>query len=518
MRPPPLAKPPANGCLRCSSWPPQSELATAAISSPHPASADQISDAKAQAAAITAKIQATEAQIAALTGQVKSADYQLSQLNSQIAANQAEMHQGPGRGGRRTRASSAPRPSADYTSSGTTNQVTQMFSSNPNTSDIRSEYSSIATGNVTTTIDNLHTAQSQLQATQSALQQQQSQQTATRNSLQASESQATALANQDQATLNSVNANIQNLVPSSRRPRPQRPRPPPRPRSTPSWPPPSGPSPPPRQLAASGISAGGVTTAAPSGPPPPVASGAAGAVQAAESQVGVPYVWGGDTPAGFDCSGLVMWAYAQAGVGLPRTSGAQYAATTHIALADIEPGDLLFYGPGGSRARGHVRRRGLDDRGALHRGLGLDHRRAHRRRIRRCRPGRLTTQRRPTPSPTSASDRPLRPLRTTSRSFGDQRRSWPVVDQPWSWAARLPGGAVRRLPPARGPGGRPKRNANASRPAWITMASPLASPDRHSTTASATDRRGDEGEPALLQHLAGRRRRAVCRRCSGTPR
>jgi peptidoglycan DL-endopeptidase CwlO len=79
-----------------------------------------------------------------------------------------------------------------------------------------------------------------------------------------------------------------------------------------------------------------------------VASGAAGAVQAAESQVGVPYVWGGDTPAGFDCSGLVMWSYAQAGVGLPRTSGAQYDATTHIPLAEIQPGDLLFYGPGGS--------------------------------------------------------------------------------------------------------------------------------------------------------------------------
>ena len=64
--------------------------------------------------------------------------------------------------------------------------------------------------------------------------------------------------------------------------------------------------------------------------------------------IGVPYVWGGSSPAGFDCSGLVEWAYAQVGIGLPHYSGGQYDDTTHIPLADIEPGDLLFYGPGGS--------------------------------------------------------------------------------------------------------------------------------------------------------------------------
>jgi cell wall-associated NlpC family hydrolase len=70
---------------------------------------------------------------------------------------------------------------------------------------------------------------------------------------------------------------------------------------------------------------------------------AATAVAAAESQVGVPYVWGGSTPGqGFDCSGLVMWSYAQAGVSLPHYSGAQYADTTHISMSDLEPGDLVF--------------------------------------------------------------------------------------------------------------------------------------------------------------------------------
>ena len=71
-------------------------------------------------------------------------------------------------------------------------------------------------------------------------------------------------------------------------------------------------------------------------------------MQAAEREIGVPYVWAGASPSGFDCSGLVAWSYAQVGISLPHFSGAQFASTTHISMADIAPGDLLFYGPGGS--------------------------------------------------------------------------------------------------------------------------------------------------------------------------
>ena len=68
------------------------------------------------------------------------------------------------------------------------------------------------------------------------------------------------------------------------------------------------------------------------------------AVQAAESQLGVPYVWGGDSPStGFDCSGLVQWAWGQAGVSIPRTTEAQWAALAHVPLNALEPGDLLYY-------------------------------------------------------------------------------------------------------------------------------------------------------------------------------
>ncbi len=78
---------------------------------------------------------------------------------------------------------------------------------------------------------------------------------------------------------------------------------------------------------------------------------AAQAVQAAMSQTGTPYKYGGDGPGGFDCSGLTMWAYAQAGVKLPHYSFDQFAMGEPVQRDAIQPGDLVFFdtaGPGAS--------------------------------------------------------------------------------------------------------------------------------------------------------------------------
>jgi cell wall-associated NlpC family hydrolase len=73
------------------------------------------------------------------------------------------------------------------------------------------------------------------------------------------------------------------------------------------------------------------------------------AANTAARMVGVPYRYGGRGPEGFDCSGLVHYAYQQAGIAVPRTSGAQLSASTPIDFPDAGPGDLLFF-----RHRGKV--------------------------------------------------------------------------------------------------------------------------------------------------------------------
>lgn len=70
---------------------------------------------------------------------------------------------------------------------------------------------------------------------------------------------------------------------------------------------------------------------------------AAAAVVAVRQALGRPYVWGANGPAGFDCSGLMQWAYARAGVSLPRTSQAQRYAGHMVPLSAARPGDLVVY-------------------------------------------------------------------------------------------------------------------------------------------------------------------------------
>ncbi|WP_406446114.1 NlpC/P60 family protein [Streptomyces sp. NBC_01613] len=75
----------------------------------------------------------------------------------------------------------------------------------------------------------------------------------------------------------------------------------------------------------------------------PASARAAAAIAAARSALGMPYIWGATGPSGFDCSGLMQWSYAQAGVHLPRTSQEQRYAGRQIPLSQARPGDLVVY-------------------------------------------------------------------------------------------------------------------------------------------------------------------------------
>ncbi len=67
------------------------------------------------------------------------------------------------------------------------------------------------------------------------------------------------------------------------------------------------------------------------------------ALQAAITREGDPYVWGAAGPGQFDCSGLVVWAYAQEGIALPHYTGSLWNSGVHVARNDLEPGDLVFF-------------------------------------------------------------------------------------------------------------------------------------------------------------------------------
>ncbi len=97
-----------------------------------------------------------------------------------------------------------------------------------------------------------------------------------------------------------------------------------------------------RGLPVSAGSAGAIAISSSDGPGLTVAQTRA-FLTAALSRVGLPYVWGGSGPNVFDCSGLVQWSMRQAGIVMPRVAVDQAQTGPRIPLADLEPGDLLFY-------------------------------------------------------------------------------------------------------------------------------------------------------------------------------
>ncbi len=91
------------------------------------------------------------------------------------------------------------------------------------------------------------------------------------------------------------------------------------------------------------IPAGRVPSGSPSGAGAMTTVQLGAALRAAESARGRPYVWGAAGPASFDCSGLVQWAFAQAGVSMPRVAADQARTGPAVPVSQLAPGDLLFY-------------------------------------------------------------------------------------------------------------------------------------------------------------------------------
>jgi peptidoglycan DL-endopeptidase CwlO len=310
-----------------------------------PAAGDAISDAKAKAAAIEAQLTQAQDQMSALSQQYDAAQYHLSQINSSISTTKANVVADQSQVSK-DRSTLSKAAVANYISDGTAAAQNPIFSGNEQTLGATDTYNKVAEGDISLAVANLHTAENSLNSQVSQLQDEQSQaqtqvtaeQSAVSQNAQAIASQKNALSQEQGQIAQLVQEQQQQEAAAAAKAAQE------------------------RQQAAQAAAtvtaapshaAGGASSAALSqAAPPPSSPGGAGALQAAESQIGVPYVWGGESPKGsaspgFDCSGLTSWSWGQVGVGLPHFSGAQMGDSTPVPISDLQPGDLLFYGPGG---------------------------------------------------------------------------------------------------------------------------------------------------------------------------
>jgi cell wall-associated NlpC family hydrolase len=321
-------------------------LSSTVLGLARPVAADQISDAKAKAAAIEAQLTQAQNQMSALSQQYDAAKYHLGQITSSIQTTKSNIATDV-QTVSKDKSTLAKAAVANYITNGTASTQNPIFSGNQQTLGATNEYNQIAEGNITLAVDKLHTAENQLNVQEAQLTGEQSQAQTQVNAEQAAVSANAQAINSQKNALSQEQGQIATLVQQQQQAEAAQ----------------AAKAAQEKQQAAAAaaavaqapVSSGGSAqlVGANTAAPPPTAPGGAGAVQAAESQIGVPYVWGGESPKGsadpgFDCSGLTAWSWGQVGVGLPHYSGAQMADSAPVPVSDLQPGDLLFYGPGGS--------------------------------------------------------------------------------------------------------------------------------------------------------------------------
>jgi cell wall-associated NlpC family hydrolase len=309
-------------------------VAALTVSAAPSASGDPISDKKAEAARISARIEQLNGVVEQYAEQANAAQIELDGINAQVAestarvaAAQAEVDQHKGEL-RDYAVDAYVRGSDDNDSVAATGAVDVTSASQ------RAGYLAAAAGNRQQIIDTLDATQQDLQVQINALNEQKAAAEAKTQQIAGAKRQAQSAVDEQRALKSQTDAELNQLIAAEQARQEQA-------RQAAA-----------QQRAAAAAAAAGRTATAPGArssgggeiPNPGPARGSAGtAVNTALAQVGKPYVYGAAGPDSFDCSGLVMYAWGAAGVSLPHNTNSQYAATRHVSLSDIQPGDIIYY-------------------------------------------------------------------------------------------------------------------------------------------------------------------------------
>ena len=301
---------------------------------PASSGASPIDDKRRQATELQRQIDANDHQIVTLSEQLNGARYRISQAEAAIAEAQQRMDAAAARK-KKIRDILGRRAAEIYKGAGSSTPLSQMDVSNINELSTRAKYASAAADHDNSLMAQLQRAQEELDARKADFERQRAAAKDEESSASAAKAKIESANQQKQALKNQVNGEIANLLAQEQRDRDAA-----QARAAQA-----------RAAAPRAASTGGGHQAIPQNFPnvPAPTAGAAAAVAFAKAQVGKGYRYATSGPDTFDCSGLTAAAWAHGGVSLAHYSGAQYQETTRIGAGDLQPGDLVFYGPGGSQ-------------------------------------------------------------------------------------------------------------------------------------------------------------------------